>query len=61
MVKASEARQYQEDIDWVFFQSGTGLTPDQVESAVANLRKNSIKFRDTVPPKVPALTSPCNF
>jgi hypothetical protein len=61
MVKASEARQYQEDIDWVFFQASTGLTPEQVESAVATMRKSSVKFRDTVPAKVPALTSPCNF
>ena len=59
--RAKEMRQYQEDIDWVFFQANTALTPDQVESAVANIRKSSIKFRDTVPPKVPALESPCNF
>jgi hypothetical protein len=61
MVKASESRQYEEDIDWVFFQANTGLTPEQVEAEVAKMRKSSIKFRDTVPPKVPALTSPCNF
>ena len=61
MAKASEKRQYQEDIDWVFFQAGTGLTPEQVESAVAGLRKQQLKFRDTVPAKVPALESPCNF
>jgi hypothetical protein len=61
MVKASEARQYQEDIDWVFFQASTGLTPEQVEAAVAAMRSKSVKFKDTVPPKVPALLSPCNF
>ncbi|HKY26753.1 MAG TPA: glycoside hydrolase family 16 protein [Pyrinomonadaceae bacterium] len=61
MVKAKEPRQYQEDIDWVFFQAYTGLTPEKVEAAVANMRRHSVKFRDTVPPKVPALTSPCNF
>jgi hypothetical protein len=61
MVKATERREYQEDIDWVFFQANTGLTPEQVEAAVATMRKNSIKFRDTVPPRSPALTSPCNF
>jgi hypothetical protein len=60
-VKATEARQYQEDIDWVFFEANTGLTTEQVEAAVATMRQKSIKFRDTVPPKVPALTSPCNF
>jgi hypothetical protein len=61
MVKANERRQYQEDIDWVFFQANTALTPEQVEAAVATMRRQSVKFRDTVPPKTPALIAPCNF
>jgi len=61
MVPAKEMRRYQEDIDWVFFQSGVGLTPEQVEAAVAGMRRRSVKFRDTVPAKVPPLVSPCNF
>jgi hypothetical protein len=61
MAPAKGARQYQEDIDWVFFQANTGLTPEQVEAAVATMRRKGVKFRDTVPPKVPALVSPCNF
>jgi hypothetical protein len=61
MVKASEPRQYQEDIDWVFFQASTALTPEQVEAAVARMRQEKVRFRDSVPPKVPALVSPCNF
>ena len=61
MVQAKERRQYQEDIDWVFFRAGTALTPEQVEAAVASMRRRSIKFRDTVPAKTPALKSPCNF
>jgi len=61
MVKATGARQYEEDIDWVFFQANKELTPAQVEAAVADLRRKRVKFRDTVPPKVPALVSPCNF
>jgi hypothetical protein len=60
-LKSNTRRTYQEDIDWVFFQGGTALTPQQVEATVANLRRRSVKFRDTVPPKVPALESPCNF
>jgi hypothetical protein len=60
-MKSNAQRTYMEDIDWVFFQRGAGLTPQQVEAAVADLRRQSIKFRDTVPPKVPALESPCNF
>ena len=60
-IKSSERRQYQEDIDWVYFQAGVALAPEQVEAEVAALRKRSVKFRDTVPAKVPPLTSPCNF
>ena len=60
MVQSGERRQYQEDIDWVFFQSGVALAPEQVEAAVTSMRRKSIKFRDTVPAKVPALKSPCN-
>jgi hypothetical protein len=61
MVKVNEPRQYQEDIDWVFHRAGIALTPEQVETAVATMRRRSVKFRDTVPAKVPALVSPCNF
>ena len=61
MIQAKEARQYQEDIYWVFFQSNSALTPAEVEAAVAGFRRQRIKFRDTVSAKVPALVSPCNF
>jgi hypothetical protein len=60
-IKSTELRQYQEDIDWVFFTANTALGPDEVTTAVNNLRKQRVKFRDTVQPKVPALASPCNF
>ena len=59
MLKANARRHYQEDIDWVFFQASTALTPEQVEAAVAAMRKTSVNFRDTVPSK--NLNSPCNF
>ena len=61
MVNASAARQYQEDIDWVFYEAKSALTPEEVEEQVTILRRNSVRFRDTVPAKVPLLTSPCNF
>lgn len=61
MAKVSGVRKYQEDIDWVFHQAHIALTPEQVEATVAAFRKESVKFRDAVPPKVPALVSPCNF
>ncbi len=61
MVKVSGARQYHEDIDWVFHEPHSALTPEQVEEQVTILRRNSVKFRDTIPAKSPLLTSPCNF
>jgi hypothetical protein len=59
--KVEGARSYNEDIDWVFFESNSALTPEEVESRVASLRRQSVKFRDTVPAQKPALESPCNF
>ena len=61
MIKSNERRAYDEVIDWVFHQAGVALTTQQVLAAVTNMRRNSVKFRDTVPAKVPALVSPCNF
>ena len=61
MAKVTERREYQEDIDWVFFQANAALTPEQVEAAVAAMRQQKVKFRDTVPAKRPSLKSPCNF
>jgi hypothetical protein len=61
MVKASGARTYQEDIDWVFHEAKAALTPAEVEARVAEMRRRSVKFRDTVAAPSPALTSPCDF
>ena len=61
MVNASGARHYYEDIDWVFHEAKAALTPEEVVEQVKILRRRSVKFRDTVPAKVPYLTSPCNF
>ncbi|MET0624696.1 MAG: glycoside hydrolase family 16 protein [Pyrinomonadaceae bacterium] len=60
-IKSAEPRSYQEDVDWVFFESGSVLAPAEVESRVANLRRRAVKSRDTVPAPRPALDSPCNF
>jgi hypothetical protein len=59
--KVEGAREYEEDIDWVFFEARTALTPAEVEAKVAALRRQSVSFRDTVPAPVPALVSPCDF
>ncbi|HKR12046.1 MAG TPA: glycoside hydrolase family 16 protein, partial [Pyrinomonadaceae bacterium] len=61
MIKSKERRQYHEDIDWVYFQGGVALTPEQVDAAVANFRRQKVESRRIVPDKVSELKSPCNF
>ena len=61
MISAREVRKYEEDVDWVFFVEGAGYSPENIESIVADLRRQSIKFVDRVRPKTPALESPCNL
>jgi hypothetical protein len=60
-VKSKDKREYQEDIDWVFHEKNSALTPLEVETKVAAMRKESVRFKDTVPAPSPALVSPCNF
>jgi len=60
-VKSSTVRHYQEDIDWVFHEAKIALAPEEVEAKVADLRRRSVKFQDTVPAPVPALISPCDY
>jgi hypothetical protein len=61
MTKEQGERSYREDIDWVFHEADSALTPDEVEARVASLRSAKVSFRDTVPAPKPALASPCNF
>jgi len=61
MTKGQDTRRYYEDIDWVFHEASTVLSPEEVEAKVAALRRRAVKFRDTVPPPTPALASPCDF
>ena len=61
VAKSTEMRRYHEDIDWVFFQKGVALTPEQVETAIKDLRKRKYGFIDTVEEMNPPLNSPCNF
>ena len=60
-VKSKDKRAYEEDIDWVFHEANGALTPQEVETKVAALRRKSVRFKDTVPAPSPALVSPCNF
>jgi Glycosyl hydrolases family 16 len=61
MIKSKERRAYQEDIDWVFFEGGSALTPEQVDAKVAKFRRDNLAFRNIVPDNMPTLKSPCNF
>lgn len=61
LLGAKEIRKYEQDIDWAFFVADAAWPPQQVEDVVADLRRQSIKFADRVPAKVPALESPCNL
>ena len=61
MTKEQGERSYQEDIDWVFHEARSALTPDEIEARVAALRSAKVSFRDTVPAPKPVLASPCNF
>lgn len=62
MVKgAADMRTYQEDIDWVFHEAKAALSPAEVEARVAEMRRRSVKFRDTVTAPSPVLASPCDF
>jgi hypothetical protein len=55
-----ERREYREEIDWLYFEKGV-VSPKDVEARVANLRKNNVKFADTVVAPTPKLDSPCDF
>jgi len=54
-------RRYHEDVDWVYYQAGAVLSPQQVTAQVASLRGQRVAFRDTVAAQNPPLDSPCNF
>jgi hypothetical protein len=61
LLKAPDVRTYHEDIDWVFHEAKSVLSPVEVEARVSDMRRRAVKFQDTVAPPSPALTSPCDF
>lgn len=61
LLPAGPKRVWVEDVDWVYHRQGEVLSTAEVESAVATLRGNGVRFTDTVPRLVPALASPCDF
>jgi hypothetical protein len=61
LANAEEIREYVEDVDWVYFEGGKVLTPQDVTTKVNELRQAAVPFKDTVPAQNPPLVSPCNF
>ncbi len=61
LIKSQDSREYAEDVDWVYFEGGQILSPQEVQAQVAELRQAEVKFKDTVPDQDPPLVSPCNF
>lgn len=59
LVQAEGAREYQEDIDWVFHEAGVVRMPDEVVGKVNELRNASVKFTDTVLSGIQS--SPCDL
>jgi hypothetical protein len=59
LLKSTDTREYQEEIDWVYFRGGETLSPASVEAQVAEMRRRGVAFVDTVPAS--GLESPCNF
>ena len=60
-VDSPEMREYQEDIDWVFFQEGVAITTAEVEAQVAQMRSNKVAYIDDVKEQNPPLPSPCGL
>lgn len=53
-----QSRSYEEDIDWVYFEKNSVLSPGQVEQKVKTLRSAGIPWQDTV--ESMGLPCPCN-
>lgn len=58
-LNATGHRLYDEQIDWVYHQAGTVLSPDQVDAAIQQLRVSGSTFQDTV--RSSGLDSPCDL
>ena len=61
LIDSTTARQYIEDVDWVYHEVASVLTTTEVEARVGALRRQSTSFRDTVPEWEPVLASLCDL
>lgn len=48
LVQSEESREYQEDIDWVFYEANVLLMPHEVNARVLELRNTPLTFQDSV-------------
>ena len=48
LTQAADVREYQQDIDWVYYEADTLLMPEDIITRVDELRNTSVKFQDTV-------------
>jgi hypothetical protein len=53
-----QQRKFKEDIDWVYFEKDSVLSPEQVEQKVQALRQAGTPRQDTV--EATGLPCPCN-
>ncbi len=60
LAPSRERREYQQDVDWVFFEKAI-IPPSDVQARVKSLREKGTQFVDTVVAPTPALESPCDF
>ena len=61
LLESRTPRHYVEHVDWVYHEAATVLSTEEVESRVAELRRASTSFLDTVPAWSPALPSLCDL
>lgn len=60
-VNSSQQRQYQEDIDWVYFAKDEDLSLQEIQSNIDTARGMGKTYSDTVKPNSPPLPSPCGL
>ena len=61
LIESNKIREYQEDVDWVYFEKNAVLSPVEIEKKIAAMRLSKTRFVDTVNEFTPTLASPCGL
>jgi hypothetical protein len=61
LIESNKIREYQEDVDWVYFEKNAVLSPVEIEQKVEAMRLSKTRFADTVNEFTPTLASPCGL